>query len=348
MVFVSACNFPNPMLETLAPTSQPGPTPTSTTEPTPAPTPVPTDLVWYAPNMGSRDYADLFMKPEQWSAARSRINILKFYTQNVLEYPCVICGDDTLRAFVTVDAFRKLTEWGIAIGVEVGAVKPWGCTGTEEFRVIKEVIGNIQVHGGRVAYLDMDEPYIGGELVADGMACGLSMEQSAGVTAQVVENVNKLYPEIMVGDTEPYPYFSVAELEQWILALETRGVTLAHFHLDVDVERVQVDREDVVGDLQQLSQFFQEHRIPFGVIFTSNWHAAGSDRAYFDSTLEWVRTVNNAIGKPPHVIFQSWQADPDDRENKRLHKVPINLPENDPSVFSHTRLILEGLGLFGR
>jgi hypothetical protein len=293
--------------------------------------------------MGSRDYAELFTEPGQWSMARSRIDVFKFYTQNLLEYPCAICGENTLNTFVDVQAFQKLTEWGIAISVEVGAVKEWGCTGKEELRVAKETIHNIQANGGTVAILDMDEPFIGGELVANGKTCGFTMEQSADVTSQFIQKVRAAYPHILVGDTEPYPYFSVTELEQWIQALEERGTTLAHFHLDVDIENVRVHRRDVVGDLRELDRFLQDHRIPLGVIFTSNWTAAGNNRAYLDSTLGWMRTVNQAIGKPEHLIFQSWMGP----APSGAHEIPINLPENDPSVYSHTRLILEGLGLFG-
>lgn len=357
-----ACNIPQTAPATPIPTNSPRPTDTSTPAPTPrptdtstpaptpkptrtvtpVPTPMPSDLVWFAPNMGSRDYPELFTKPEQWSVARSRINVFKFYTQNVLNSPCPICGDNTLNTFVDVQAFQKLTDWGIAIAVEVGAVKEWGCTGVEEFRVAKTVIQNIQTNGGVVTFLDMDEPFIGGELVANGKTCGYTMQQSADVTSQFIREVKAAYPNILVGDTEPYPYFSVTELEQWIVALEARGTTLAHFHLDVDTEKVRVDRRDVVADLQTLSQFFQEHRIPFGVIFTSNWTAAGSNRAYFDSTMGWIRTVNDAIGKPQYVIFQSWQGP----AANGVHEVPINLPENDPSEYSHTRLINEGLDVF--
>jgi hypothetical protein len=60
--------------------------------------------------------------------------------------------------------------------------------------------------------------------------------------------------------------------------------------------------------------------------------------------MEWIRTVNNAIGQPQHVIFQSWLGP----AANGVHEVPINLPENDPSVYSHTRLIIEGLDVFGR
>ena len=351
-VLLAACNMPQPALETPLPagppepteTSVPVPTPEPTSTSTPAPTPVPSDLVWFAPNMGSRDYPELFTRPEQWSAARSQVNVFKFYTQNVLEYPCTICGDNTLKALVDANAFRKLTEWGIAIGVEVGAVKEWGCTGSEEFRVAKEAIQNIQANGGIVTFLDMDEPYIGGELVANGKTCGFTMEQTADVTSQFIQKVKTAYPNILVGDTEPYPYFSVPELEQWIVALEDRGVTLARFHLDVDLENVRVNRHDVVADLQALAGVLHEHRIPFGVIFTSNWTAAGSDRAYFESTMEWIRTVNAAIGKPQHLIFQSWQGP----AANGIHEVPINLPEDDPSAHSHARLIIEGLDAFGQ
>jgi hypothetical protein len=305
---------------------------------------MPSDLTWFAPNIGSRDYPELFTKPDQWSVARSRINVFKFYTHNVLSLPCPACGDNTLGTFVDVQAFQKLTDWGIAISVEVGAVKHWGCTGEEEFHAAEDAIQNIRANGGAVTFLAMDEPFIGGEMVIDGDTCGYTMEQSATATSQFIKQVKAAYPHIIVGDIEPYPYFSVPELEEWIVALEDRGAPPEFFHLDVDVERVRVERQDIIADLQTLSQFCQEHRIPFGVIFTSNWNAAGSNRAYFESTMEWIRTINDAIGKPQHMIFQSWQGP----AANAVHEVPINLPQNDPSEYSHVRLINEGLDVFGR
>src|SRR3972149_4848445 len=141
---VAGCNFPAASVDavptktlepanTSIPASTSAPRPTNTS--TPAPTPVPAQLVWYAPNMGSTDYPELFTKPEQWSVAREKINVFKFYTQNLLDDPCTICGDNILHTFARVDAFRKLPDWGIAIGAEVGAVKPWGCTSDITFRV---------------------------------------------------------------------------------------------------------------------------------------------------------------------------------------------------------------------
>ena len=308
----------------------------------PAPTPLPDDLVWFAPNFGSTDYVELFTKPDNWLLARNKVDVFKFYTQNALGDPCDICGTNNLQAFEEVDAFRKLNDWGIAISVEVGAVKTWGCTGHREAEVAAETIANIKRNGGSVSLLSMDEPLIYGQLVDGGKSCGQPPIESAAITAQFISQIHQQYPDVLVGDIEPYPHFSAAELEEWIISLEQEGVDLAFFHLDIDVERVRFEGWNVVADLQRLRDFCRQRGIPFGVIMISNWKAAGSNRAYFESTLQWVNTVNTAIGKPDHVIFQSWQGP----ASSGAYEVPINLPQNDPENYSHVRLILEGLEVF--
>lgn len=322
-----------------------GPVTASTSPlPTPRPTPIPPDLVWLAPNFGSTDYTALFSTPESWSIARGKINVFKFYLDNVLDNPCQICGDNTLQAFVRVDAFRKLTQWGLATALEVGAVKEWDCTGDEEFHNADVAIRNVQRNGGQVDLLAMDEPFIGGQLVANGRTCKLTPEQTAAATTHFVELVRASYPDLVVGDIEPYPYFSVDQLESWIAALQQRGAAPAFFHLDVDLERVRVENQDVSAALQALSAFCAQQGIPFGVIFTSNWTAAGSNRTYFDSTMQWIRTVDAAIGAPRQMIFQSWQGP----APSGAHEIPMNLPQNDPDNYSQVRLINDGLAVFGR
>src|SRR3990172_2656110 len=150
-----------------------------------------------------------------------------------------------------------------------------------------QIFDNVQRNGGTVSFLSMDEPFMGGEYAPPGgKPCGLSMEQSADVTSWFIRRVKTAYPRIIIGDVEPYPYFSASELEQWISALEANGTKPDYFHLDVNMEQARHDRRDVVADLRALSQFFQERQIPFGVIFpsNSNWNVR-SDRAYFDVTM---------------------------------------------------------------
>jgi hypothetical protein len=313
------------------------------TTPPPSPPP-PGPLVWFAPDMGSTDYPELFTQPEKWPVARSKINVFKFYSDNVTDAACAICGNNTLNTFVDVQAFRRLRAWKIAIGVEAEAVnRDWGCTGVREFETAQLLIQNVHANGGSVTYLAMDEPFIKGLPSKDPQAsnqnCNYTMAETVERTAWFIKQVRAKHPAIAVGDIEPYPYFSISELEQWIAALEANGATPAFFHLDVDRDAVQVGGQDVAADLQALNRFCGSHGIPFGVVF---WSAADSESAYYESTLNWVRTVNAAIGKPVHVIFQSWQGTDND-----VHKVPINLPENDPAIYSHTRLLIDGLAVFG-
>lgn len=303
---------------------------------------IPDELVWFAPNMGSGDYTDLFTRLDDWAEARSAIDVFKFYAQNALEHPCEICGDNTLDAFVSVDAFGQLAETDTRIALEVGAVKEWGCTGHREAEVALEAIGNVERHGGSVDLLAMDEPLLGGQRPVEGRACGYDMEQSAAATVRFLDRVGSARPDLPVGLIEPYPHYSVEQLKDWVVELETRGASLAFFHLDVDIHRVEVEGQDVVGDLRALEAFCAERGIPFGVILISDWQQAHADRAYFESTLDWTRTVDEAIGRPDHVIFQSWHGPAEDG----THRYPSNLPEDDAAIYSHTRLVLEGLDLF--
>ena len=67
-------------------------------------------LTWFAPNMGSLDFSALFDSNDQWTEARTKTNIFKFYTQNVIPGPCEICGKNTLATFRNFQAFRQLTD----------------------------------------------------------------------------------------------------------------------------------------------------------------------------------------------------------------------------------------------
>jgi hypothetical protein len=362
---IAACNFPQTVLQSSASTTPssstaapgppagtlpPAPTANSVPQATgtamPAPTPLREDLVWYGPNMGSRDFAELFTKPEQWDTARARIDVFQFFSQNLLDAPCSICGENKLYTFADAHAFETLKQWGIPIAMETGAVKEWGCTGVDEFAVTRDAIEGVRYDGGDVALLAMDEPYIGGELVANGISCHHTMEQSADATAKYVSLVKDAYPNIVVGDVEPYPYFSAAQLEDWTRALEARGATPAFFHIDVNPGEGGYlhDEASIAADLQELQAFYKEQGIAFGVIYTANLDfGVQTDQGYYDLTMEWLRQVQRAIGRPQHVIFESWLGPaPGGR-----HEVPINLPEDDPSVFSHTRLVLDGLEALG-
>jgi hypothetical protein len=316
-----------------------------TAEPTVEPVPeLPSDLVWFAPNMGSTDHVELFTDPDAWTAEGELIDVFQFHSAVLFDQPCPICSDNSIETLGAADSFRQLTEWGIATAVEVGAIYEDGCDGAANFaRDAGVVIANVASHGGSVRLLTMDEPLIHGGPKDHPLACNYTPAEAALETAAFVRAAAESHPEILVGLVEPYPHFSVAELQDWIIELDGQGVTLPFFHLDVDTERVRVEGQRVGADLRALREFCQARDIAFGVIFTSNWTQADSNRAYYRSTLDWLGTVKRAIGRPQHVIFESWQGP----AASGHHEVPVNLARNDPQGYSHLALLREGLDLLG-
>lgn len=142
-----------------------------------------------------------------------------------------------------------------------------------------------------------------------------------------------------VGDIEAYPATSAQDLERWIKSLEAKGAKPRFFHLDVNVHRLDVSPEiDYQRDLRELKRFFQSENIPFGVIFWPGYNPENSEKDYYDRTMTWVKKVHQAIGRPDQSIFQSWILRTGGNKS-----IPVNLPENVPSIYSHTKLINDGL-----
>ncbi len=244
--------------------------------------------------------------------------------------------------------------------------------------VSKELIRNVQSNGGTVRYLVMDEPirkwypqlsYFrskGREKKPPGMYDTLG--KLADDVAEYIKRVKSKHPSIQIGQVELYPEVGVDQFKEWITELKKRDVSLPFLHLDVHQERIDSYRSfgmniDVAEDLKALKSFLKARKIAFGVIFTDlTWQTYKpgdyNDKIYYDNAVKWTRLVKSAIDEPDHSVFQSWAIvftkrtyEKIPREElvreyeKRTQKIPVNLPENDPSVHSHTRLIIEGLGI---
>jgi hypothetical protein len=295
----------------------------------------PAPQVWFAPNLGSPDLVDLFTRPEAWPRARARIDVFKFYAAQLLdpEVACDACGPNRAAALARAQAFGRLHEWRIDVAIEVGAIKSWDCRAEITAPLARAAAQRVRELGGNVRYLALDEPLFGG------LQCGLDSQESARRTAAFVRALRAESPELEIGDIEPYPVISAEGLDSWLNSLRREGASPAFFHLDVDRARAAQLLSDVAVDLQALRSACRSAGIPFGVILWSD--DASSDRAYSEDALRWTQTVAEALdGSPQHTLFQSWAASPDGAQ-----RLPTNLPEDDPAVYSHTRLINDGVTL---
>jgi hypothetical protein len=294
--------------------------------------------VWFAPDLGSGDMVELFTEPELWSDARRSTRVFKFYEEQLLASvpsDCPACGQNILPRFVAAGAFRLLQSWGMRAAVEAPVLKTWSCTGDGAAALAMKAIDRVLAAGGSVSTLAMDEPFVGGR------ACGLPAADAIARTALFAGTLRNYAPGLEIGDIEAYPTLEPVALARWIVGLRLSGVRLSFLHLDVDrteARRLGLSLETQLRPVQFLCRAFG---ISFGIIVWGQ--DTTSDAAYYADARGWHEEMTQIFGTPDHTIFQSWAQS---EEGERV--VPRNLPESDPTRFTHTRLIRESLLDSGR
>jgi hypothetical protein len=323
----------------------------------------PAPEIWYVSNADAPDLVTMFVHPELWSRARVHINVFQFSPQQAA-VPNV-SGLNTVDDLARVDAFRLLGSWGIGIAIEAGAIKPWDCTGERAAGIALEYINNVRRAGGKVKALALDEPLHSGIAL-----CTNTMQQVALKTSTYIKQVKSKASGTEIGDIEPYPGYSASQMIEFVTALEKNGAKPDFFHVDISIALLKLrPNVHLAADLQAMQDFFRKQGIPFGVIIWSGGYGAEpSDRAYYDRSMALARQVHEAIGTPDRLDFESWvtrssqtcsegqpdcgapnfRCTPSDPPYCGKRSVPLNLPDNDPTQFTQTRLVLDVLKLFGK
>lgn len=338
--------------------------------------------VWFGPSMGSADMLQLFTNPTEWDSARSKIDVFQFLTHHVNTWPCMggLCNSNTLANLAQVQAFTKLDQWGIEIAIEGAGILPQTPYGTtvdcslemqtaaqNAFNWTVDAIVNVQANGGTVRYVAIDEPirrwYSPIYPPLAGPECKTeSLAEIAAMVADFITLMNNAAPSIIVGQIILYPELDVAGIKTYVTELENLGINLPFIHLDVHGLRIidytgttygRVTLAQLKDDLLELETFLHAHNISFAPIlidlrFNTQLYQFGeyTDKVYYEGAIDWINQVNSAIGQPDHLVFESW-ARPQYSDTNLLSVItPINLPESDTAIFSHTRLINEGLAIF--
>lgn len=353
----------------------------SNLSPTIVKTQINVDEVWFTPNIGSVDTLELFESPERWATARSKTHVFSFFMRQAGSegwscdsIPDSKCGPNNLQNLIKADAFSKLGSWGIDIGLEtffagpVASVDPIVCASDQQVRSLTlegtaNAIQNVHNNGGTVRYLVMDEPirqwYPAQYYILTGQTdprpcLANSIDVVADHVANYVLFIQNALPSVSIGQVELYPESSVAQLKEWILALEERGVALSFLHLDVHGHRVAQYIDfgidvDVTADIIELKLFLTDHNIDLGVIITDvNWNTQlwevdeYNDAAYFSRTMDWVYELRPVAERIDHFIFQSWVI-PYYTTGPGPKQIPANLPDNDIALPTHTRLMTTAL-----
>lgn len=309
--------------------------------------------VWLAPDNDSPDLLALFEKPNLWEHARSQISVLKLGPQQLGGNNTT--GLNTLEDLAKVGAFQLLKSWGISLALEV----PTGCDPEAMAQHTLYLVTMARKAGAIVETVSMT-----GLLAASACQGPIDPTQAAIKTAAFMRHVHASEPALKIGDIEPYPSESPAQIGEWLSQLKSAGTVPAYLHLDANVHFLDVHPEiDVPADFRALSTLLHGAGIDYGIIFWGGYDPEPTDQAFFAHTMSWVRRVHAAIGIPDHAIFQSWirrsypactTPSPTcgwprllcplvGAPGCGLKSIPVNLPEADPNVFSLTRLVDQAL-----
>ena len=299
----------------------------------------PSPQVWFAPNLGSSDYVNLFTQPDRWEHSRQLVDVFQFYTGNIcVEDPtrCPRCNGNLIQKFKEVGAFKKLTDWGIAIAMEGGALKAEGtrCRSALFFPAMTKAIKTVKENGGQLKYLSLDEPLYAGRRTDLSPGCNLTTLQVVQEVKSYIDKVHEIDPLVEVGVIEPYPALSAADLITYIKALNESQVPVAFFRLDIDTSIVKPGWE---SELRGVKKALREEEIPLHIIY-------GSPTAETSSEFETAGLINTArytqaLGIPHGMVFQSWALS--DPGSPRFRQVlPVNLPEEGVSM---TNFLTRGL-----
>jgi hypothetical protein len=297
-----------------------------------------------APASASADLGLMFTEAgaAQWVNARSRTRGFQFYQQSLRNY-CPTCGGNSLQGLVTSrleGPFRWLSEQGIQIGVEAGAVKEHTCNGRELGRVVLEDMAPVYAAGSHVTFIAMDEPFTAGLPAQDTSPlakCEFDINRTVIEVKAFIDTVHTRYPAIRIGLIEPYPYFTVDHLITFIGALENAGVNLPFFRLDFDLRHRRNTDSNASADLKRLRSVLSSQGIEFEAIVTG--YDGKTDAGAVASAMALAYEVSGAVGRPHAVVFQDWSAD-------RLGggSSAVNLPEGQ--VGSLTWLLNNGVEVF--
>lgn len=324
---ISACNLPESQI-------LPSPTQPSTTfKPSPIPTLIAKEpdlahhpLYWFGPLpplpivdgrpfTGSDDFMQLFETSAPWQTAAEKIQVFKLYGEWVSNHP----GDAQLKKVID-----DLNRRGLAVAIETGPLDPDGCgSDVEGFATVNsglQMARAIQSAGGTLHFIALDEPYYYGHFYDGPNACHWSAEKIAGEVDEFIKAVRNIFPDVIVGDTEPLAGPAGAKAYQdWLDTFyEVNGYHLAFIHMDIDWSRPKWSDE-----VKAIQEYGSQIGVPVGIIYNGN-AADKTDEDFLSATGERVKKLELVTGvQPDHVIFQSWNDKPD-----RV------LPDTEPYTFT--------------
>lgn len=170
-----------------------------------------------------------------------------------------------------------------------------------------KLAAKIKAAGGRIDHIMMDEPLFYGHYYDGVNACHSTIDNVARRAARLVSEYTKVFPDVIIGDTEPVP--AIASTRDWqgtyrswlsaFRAASSRPITVTH--LDVDW-----DKPSWQGNVRSVLSFLSATNIRTGIIYNASATGTQSSGAWFCSAVKNITVAGRHGLAPDDAIFQSW------------------------------------------
>lgn len=272
----------------------------------------PKQTVWLMPpgSQNGDSLRELFTHGDQWKESRLHVDVVG-YADHLLDSQFT---DNELRAW-----FQQLQHWNLKLSLEAGALKEWGATAEKTFGVAQKKWDRFRSLGGNIYAIAMDEP-----LAASRNSLHKPTEYAVDETARFIGLVRQRYPDVLIGDIEPYPSFGKDELLAYLDSLQAKlrenGVRgLDFFRVDVDWMHFVSGNALSDGswrDVKALEDACRRRKIPFGLIY---WAAdypmmkrqnLADDATWYVGIMQQGYDYASVGGKPDQYVIESWVGAP--------------------------------------
>jgi hypothetical protein len=261
---------------------------------------------------GHQSWDSMFYQPNaSWPEPLTHVRVIGVLTQALVKIP-----DSDLAKVVA-----RLKEQHIALGIEMlsqaytlpGTNAPAGCGGGVEGYFPPEqtaaLAAKIKHAGGTVQYIAMDEPLWFGHYYDGHMACHSSIENVAARVAANLREYQKYFPDVIVGDIEPFPSITSqatwqGDYKTWTQAFQHAvGKPISFLYVDINWGQSQWPQS-----LTTIAGFAHDANLPLGIIYNA---APPTSTMTNEAWLQDVGRNFTHIEKSMHIVpdwamFTSW------------------------------------------
>ena len=276
-----------------------------------------TSTVWIMQDSQDSDQAirDLFTHPDQWSNTRPSIDVYQFSSLKDV-------SDTQLKNWS-----GQLKAWNIKIAIQTGVFNAWAPSASKMIEAQMPSFMQLKNDGASVYAVTLDEPLNAArEEIKNGD------DFAAQETASYISQLRKLFPGVLVGDTEPYPAIAAADQIAWIARLNARLAAIGqpgldYYRIDPNAMAIGVFASGSWKDLWQLESYCRGHKIVYSMIYWASSsagmtkHGMSAGRAWYVGAICQAGELAVAGCRPDQYVIESKMSG------------ARTLPETDPFSF---------------